>query len=265
MLSRGRWETRGWTYQESVASQALLYFTDSRIHLEIGTGDRRSQYTEGEASSRFVIWYITRMLVIQEYTRRTLRYSEDILRAITGILTAVYGTRMSFGIPWDEFSRAMLWSTTEFHRQPRYSTDADIFRTWSWTSANVPIYLTHPYDQDDTSPFTLAYWCRAVKDTDNGREVSWWKHIKTTKKWRSVGHTENSIDWKDGDILMSWSSGATPLALAWANGCIRSETPGELAIDCVKFEYELRLRRLQRRIPIWQDIFVTYQEMNLFN
>jgi hypothetical protein len=40
---------------------------------------------------------------------------------------------------------------------------------------------------------------------------------------------------------------------------------GRAGHDCVKFEYELRLRRLQRRIPIWQDIFVTYQEMNLFD
>jgi hypothetical protein len=97
----------------------LLHFTEFGLYCQTGSGTRKEHYAEGPMSGASYITYSTLMHMIGEYMIRSLTYPEDILRAFTGILTALYGNSTSFGMPWKDFSNAILWLATDFDHEPR--------------------------------------------------------------------------------------------------------------------------------------------------
>jgi hypothetical protein len=46
--------------------------------------------------------------MIREYMTTSLTYPTDILRAVTGILTALYGHSTSFGMSWKDIGKFIL-------------------------------------------------------------------------------------------------------------------------------------------------------------
>ncbi|KAF4545881.1 Heterokaryon incompatibility protein [Lasiodiplodia theobromae] len=139
--SDSKWYNRGWTYQEAVVSERLLYFTEEGAFLEIkgnsvllAEGDTRvSQRKKARRSSPSyydAVW---------EILHRKFTHSTDVLLAFQGVLNWVIekdcyiDKNHRFGIPFEEFDEAIQWKTgnTSHKRSP---ASPQKFPSWSWAS-----------------------------------------------------------------------------------------------------------------------------------
>lgn len=117
-VRKGKWYTRGWTYQEQCLSQRCLYFTSTEVFFQCPKSQWREGYDYGEdvkLSSDIQIrtgppWWSKRLrkdpdptpyrylgdvatdlqaesyqMAVQEYTRRNLTSESDVLNAFEGI------------------------------------------------------------------------------------------------------------------------------------------------------------------------------------
>ena len=135
-LNHSTWNTRGWTFQERIASKALLHFTEYGLFLEVGSTETKMQYAEGPVPGKSKTDFVKisssyskdvstlskdtlramsgRSIpglkgdlsskeefatTVSSYSERTLTYPSDILRAFSGLLIALYGQKTSFGTP----------------------------------------------------------------------------------------------------------------------------------------------------------------------
>lgn len=168
-----RWVTRGWTYQEEILSQRLLYFTKDRtiaasnLRKEevgfserlLGTGigeweynpwDQLKQLPRGsgkdfkQSALALKSWSLALpdyLAALHEFSRRNLTHPQDRVRAFSGILHALYGEGHLFGLPFEHFDLAILWGlNVSSYRTIAYSpTDqnedgSNLFPSWSWAS-----------------------------------------------------------------------------------------------------------------------------------
>ncbi|KAF4636460.1 hypothetical protein G7Y89_g1619 [Cudoniella acicularis] len=123
-IKSSRWMTRGWTYQEALLSTRRLIFTDQQVYYEC-YGHRDEKFigifpTNGVGSSP---WEIT--LRIEEYTKRSLTYDSDTLKAILGVLKAfengvVQGVRHCWGVPILPLPDRDLFSNLERRPDPEF-------------------------------------------------------------------------------------------------------------------------------------------------
>jgi hypothetical protein len=84
-----------------MTSWALLHFTEVGLYLQIGPIESKQVYAEGMVESNYdktSVW-LDFFGMVSIYSRRTLIHQTDVLRAFSGILTALYGTRTSFSMP----------------------------------------------------------------------------------------------------------------------------------------------------------------------
>ena len=167
------WNTRGWTFQEHGLSQRCLYFTDEEVFFNcIGLQWREAYALEGADERRDLEvrtgppWWsrglrkdpdptpyqylgdLTGTLTIkdyqqavQDYSRKTLSYPEDVLNAFEGIFNrftkwAAAGKlsiEQTQGIPVKHLHQALLWfpSDEAVIRRCNKSADAS-FSSWSW-------------------------------------------------------------------------------------------------------------------------------------
>lgn len=191
--------------------------------------------------------------MIEVYSRRTLTFATDILRALAGSLSAVYGERVSSGMPWDHFDRAILWEPYgfKFKHYPykqRDSIGPHIFPSWSWTSVEGKV----EFDRRGLHVYRLAHWARPVSDAEAAQKSYRWAPIEIpVRKIDMKSHASLSRD--DVEICAL-------AALARLNGCIRGDVPGSLRVDCSKEDYIERLkdRWPNRESSFWQDAFKGY-------
>lgn len=148
LLTRTRWDTRGWTFQETMLSRRLLYFTDAQAYFQCSCGicceDSVGEYHDpaayvaittnlwnpknlynadpdrnyGELSivhSRYSLEsealgaYNT---FVSYYLRRELSFTEDVLNAFDGLLHIFERsmvTKFWYGLPEKWFDHALLW------------------------------------------------------------------------------------------------------------------------------------------------------------
>ncbi|PWY90953.1 HET-domain-containing protein [Aspergillus heteromorphus CBS 117.55] len=177
-VRKGVWDTRGWTFQEQSLSQRCLYFTSDEIFFQCPEVQWREGYDYGEGHSPNTQvqirtgppWWSKRLRndpdptpyhylgdttngldvecyqrAVQEYSRRHLTYSHDILNAFEGIFNRFQqaqqssrdlSIRQTQGIPAHLMVQALLWFPSESCRQ-RVSTER--FSTWSWASWVGPV------------------------------------------------------------------------------------------------------------------------------
>ncbi|PYH71695.1 HET domain-containing protein [Aspergillus vadensis CBS 113365] len=180
-IRRSAWNTRCWTYQEQCLSQRCLYFTPHEVffnccemqcreayalqhrrgkeysNLELRTGppwwnrklrkdlDPTPYRYMGELNTnRLDIWdYQT---AVQDYTRKELKYEEDVFNAFQGIYNRFsvqeeqsLPIRQAQGIPARFLWQAMLWfpSHTAKKRVAQHGSPSWLptyFASWSWAS-----------------------------------------------------------------------------------------------------------------------------------
>ncbi|OAK93605.1 HET-domain-containing protein [Phaeosphaeriaceae sp. SRC1lsM3a] len=136
-LRSRHWNQRAWTYQENEASSNLLYFTDEGLFYISNIGEYGETFAEGPAPSAYTLkprekYNVAQ--VIRDYTKRTLTFPNDKLRAISGIFHALHGDRCFWGMPWLEFELAMLWYQ-DGKASSQQRNVHNIFPTWSWLAS----------------------------------------------------------------------------------------------------------------------------------
>jgi hypothetical protein len=169
-LEESKWKKRAWTYQEYLASKRLLFFGEYGLFVKTGFGLGSKTYAEGAAQRTHFRDEKVGLELVEVIGEKELTHSSDILRASSGILHAVYGNRMSFGMPWDEFDAAILWMPTAWDHTLRQSTQMDHFPTWSWASSSSCV----EFELQRKPVYSLAYWGRRTANgTATEGQYSW--------------------------------------------------------------------------------------------
>jgi hypothetical protein len=179
ILSFTRWETRGWTFQESHISRRSLYFTEHQLYFQCSCGMRCEDTNgEGHAPGAYIkhstnLWnpknpyaadaednwgdlFLNRAAYDNDnealsshdsfvcaYLRRELSFDSDILNAFQGIakvMSIAMDTAFYAGLPLKWLDHALLWQL--------YGTGARRhgFPSFSWSGwlggADAPHWLT---------------------------------------------------------------------------------------------------------------------------
>ncbi|KAJ6014015.1 hypothetical protein N7540_008606 [Penicillium herquei] len=167
-LDASTWISRGWTYQELHFSQRQFIFVADRIYyncrkllkVESSPGKRFSsmkRYSQPLKNSDPFKQYVAH---IQDYSKRSLTYADDILKAFSGILSDMsekHGVKSYHGIPLSPGGRGLEWiSRRRLQRRPT-------FPSWPWVGWIGPVYYStnfqYTLDGDD-----FYYHIRAVDE-----------------------------------------------------------------------------------------------------
>lgn len=144
------YDERGWTFQEKVLSRRVIAFTEHGLEWRcLKTVAQEQHHHIGKVASTYGDFSIARAdtlwpclkkwdNLVTSYLDRKLTYEEDILRAFSGISSALSGSMSEgflFGLPQQFFDAALLWVPTE-HLRPRKETTNGVasykFPSWSW-------------------------------------------------------------------------------------------------------------------------------------
>ncbi|KAF7591358.1 hypothetical protein BBP40_001636 [Aspergillus hancockii] len=150
------WNTRGWTYQEAVLAPKLLLFSDSGVFYECGycSGIRgeddtmRDGYTDERMfdlsfSNSTDISVVAKRYaeLLDSYTKRTLTYDLDILKAFSGVLHSQYRNYHYRGLPFSIFDIAIRWTTQDGKYTPRLAQETanSERQTWNGRSGDAAL------------------------------------------------------------------------------------------------------------------------------
>lgn len=185
--------------------------------------------------------------MIEKYTSKQLTYSGDMLRAYTGISNDTYGRRTSFGLPWDDFDRAILWIPLDTIEKSREELGLEEFPTWSWTTQRGSVYFLELYG----AVFSVAQWWRPIIENQPPHVQARYEPV------RAIAEAKNRVTprYCDIDYLE---------ALAWLHGCIRTPAPESLKIDWNAIDYRARLEQMWpgESLSYWRDAFQSYKELD---
>ncbi|KAM0812504.1 putative Heterokaryon incompatibility protein-domain-containing protein [Seiridium cardinale] len=166
-ISRTKWATRGWTYQEALLSSRRLVFTENHVYFQCGAmlasddfrdplenpGPVKSQRGEFNILELAFpkrldqVQYEQAGELINEFQKRDLSYASDGINAISGILR-IYEGRVLAGLPIPSnngldslgcLSLALAW-TTDSYLWPANSKmiRRSIFPSWTWAGWQRP-------------------------------------------------------------------------------------------------------------------------------
>lgn len=165
VLATSVWDTRAWTYQESLLSKRRLYFTDTQVYFQcscsvfcedgIGEGSDPSAdiftgsnlwnmgalYSAQTSTSDFGTAYLSRLPYhhpthairgyencLADYTARCISNPSDILNAFRGIQTVLEETMDTvfwYGLPEGYLDKALLWTLTRSHKRRDLTSSFD--------------------------------------------------------------------------------------------------------------------------------------------
>ncbi|PVH72263.1 HET-domain-containing protein [Cadophora sp. DSE1049] len=165
LMRRSTYNRRGWTFQERLLSRRCLYFTGHQVFFEcqehLCSEDRLTlplKSEDNEERSRrlfrsdnliksnliefgdpFASEEDRQLLryskIVEEYSRKQLSFSDDVLSAFAGIGTSLEllcNWTMVYGLPEQLLDRAILWEQKK-NTLPREGYHSQ-FPTWSWSS-----------------------------------------------------------------------------------------------------------------------------------
>lgn len=158
------YNTRGWTFQERLLSRRCLYFTPTQVVLECDCGvwsedkanerhpsDRSCERISGSSINRDLknLSSFTRRQrllqykwIIEEFSKKDLTISNDILDAFAGISAALKnlcGWDMTFGLPVQLLNRTLLWEQRA-KTSKRTGILAPGLPSWSWAAWTGGVY-----------------------------------------------------------------------------------------------------------------------------
>ncbi|KAE8397754.1 hypothetical protein BDV37DRAFT_291688 [Aspergillus pseudonomiae] len=113
-----KWSSRGWTFQES----GVFYQCRPRTHFkDEDHGDQELGFS------------------IAQMPLSSYEDLSDILDAFSGVLHLIYGVEHHYGLPFSDFSRAILWVTEDGRYPMRPPCISKTFPSWSWSSIDNAI------------------------------------------------------------------------------------------------------------------------------
>lgn len=245
------WSTRGWTYQEYVASQRLLFFTDCGLYLKDSFGVLNQKANSEGATGQIHNFHedALDLRTVETFTQRSLTYPSDVLRASAGVLQMLYKDRLFFGMPMDEFDSAMLWVPTKFGHRPRPSSESVIFPSWSWASSSTSV----KFPRRRYNPFGLARWGEVSSIPGSDKDEY---------------YIRDQISPDGGQIRATIQPNAFAHAgIAWLSGCVESEAPPDVLPNTSTHEYGSRLKKRwpQSHVSFWADAHSCYEDSSIFN
>jgi len=153
IIKESVWQSRAWTYQESILSRRLLVFGHNQMFfkckqtvwfedtvaeptVDMAVAKRpavKHQSRTLRPFSSLPAWYAYRRL-LQEYSRRTLSYPADAISAASGLLNTLADELGGYlcGLPVNEFHQALLW---QYVRAPVERLPWSDCKAPSWTWA----------------------------------------------------------------------------------------------------------------------------------
>ncbi|KAE8377963.1 heterokaryon incompatibility protein-domain-containing protein [Aspergillus bertholletiae] len=243
------WNTRGWTYQEAILSPRLLLFSDTGVFYECthrsGVRDEddtmrdlgvdESMFAVAFSGSNDISTSVKRYAeLVGAYTRRTLSYDSDILKAFSGILHAQYSSEHYCGLPFSIFDIAIRWKTRDPRYAKRFKQSGNDFPSWSWASVKGPIQVPYPkMFQGFTTP--LAVWARTCHASDSQSQ------IEIISPRMTQGRKKHKFNSRPGIPSLA-------LVRAWKKGCLSSEIPAILR-DAKTWQQEQKTI-----IKLWQSL-----------
>ena len=165
--------TRGWTLQEVILSQRMLWFTASELAWECGaesacecdatptsewicqSDTRLMRTTLTRISSHSTDLHHSWRALVQEFTRRDLTQATDRLPAISGLAASFkrhINSTYLFGLWKGELERHLLWCSDSFgNSAPQISCRSPLGQgyapTWSWASIPGAIWFSNLANQ----------------------------------------------------------------------------------------------------------------------
>ncbi|KAK2124078.1 heterokaryon incompatibility protein-domain-containing protein, partial [Fusarium oxysporum II5] len=155
------WFSRGWTFQEAAFSKRVFFFTTSQTFFlcretmyceesvwEVPDGDSMAAWAntktiEAERIKDLIILHTSNESYpeggyyrsVEEYTKRTLGYPQDILNAWAAVIQWMEedkkrGSTCSFGLPLDQFGFGLGWQPLHGHNPDPVNQRAG-FPSWS--------------------------------------------------------------------------------------------------------------------------------------
>jgi len=148
-LNSSLWNTRAWTYQESVLSTRLLIVSESQMYFTCHHGlafyeDRAFERAVKQASYRpdGHIHGVQRRSNIEvyagavaQYTRRQISFPEDTINAFSGVLSMLqdyFQGPFLVGLPSTEIDQALLWYPLRDQSRRKSKMGEDLFPSWAW-------------------------------------------------------------------------------------------------------------------------------------
>lgn len=256
------------TFQELHASSRCLFFTDDGIfHIDYTQRERHGKEAVSvyeESTGRHVRdhWgrgdrahYYTNM--VHEYTAKTLTFPSDILRAFSGALFDNYESRTMFGLPWNDFDRAVLWYVDNEDGMVTPPLGAGVYPSWSWSSASgqKSFHAERPYG--------LAYWARVQSLDDVGFPVREIVVAKPDEDDLRMFSSMKELAQRDANYLQK----ARVIAgLAWHEGCVILPRSHEISTDCSRERYTERLgEKWTKYSAYWHAAFGRHNPRDLFS
>jgi hypothetical protein len=197
--------------------------------------------------------------MVVAYTKKALTFPSDILRALSGALHQFYGSRTSFGLPWGDFDRGLLWQRS--HRKvERIGPDVTTpLPSWSWTSSLG--WKQFSFDSG-TRPLALAYWGKVLNSNIDHLCPSLEPQVDVA---RPVKADLNKFNVVSASASPRNSHNYIVAGLAWDGSCLSKGVPKEMCVDCSREEYT---RRLEQRWPdytsYWLDTVGSHQPSQIF-
>ncbi|KAK7917985.1 hypothetical protein PG985_009859 [Apiospora marii] len=148
---------RGWTYQEYKMSPRRILFHSRELHWECSCSVWHEELVRGAEVDKYIddrmkvilagfpdLGYLSH--IVGNYNKRTLRYEEDALPGITGLLSVLsrsFAGGFLYGLPTMFFDRALGWTPHWSHinlrrrltsdRSPENRLSPSGLPSWSWT------------------------------------------------------------------------------------------------------------------------------------
>lgn len=197
------WNSRAWTFQESLFSPRRIFFTTEQTIYNCSCGwncegieptqprtlnsDNRYRirnWMVRQAPSTFSNHYSpsTIYLLIRQYSQRQLSFSNDVLNAFSGVLHAYDNlslpVRNLWGIPilsqetsvLESFNIGMSWNFSSTKAPTSLNRRGD-FPSWSWTGWEYPVFYKSWYTS--RMEYSALHELNAAIEINDGSKVSW--------------------------------------------------------------------------------------------
>lgn len=146
------YHTRGWTYQEERMSPRKIIFHNQTIHWECQCSVFHEDMVFGAQTDEWIESFLNAIVagfpdlnaldgLIFRYNKRRLRYDEDALPAIAGVLAVVsrsFAGGFLYGLPEMFFDRVLGWRSLPRHGSLRRRTASTEVRESKFSESGLP-------------------------------------------------------------------------------------------------------------------------------
>lgn len=193
--------------------------------------------------------------IVTSYTTKTLTFPSDILRAISGALHQIYGSRTFFGLPWSDFDRCLLWRRYHWNAERIEPSGATSLPSWSWISSLGKKQYDHL-----SRPLALAYWAKVLVSSSDALRPS-----VRTQVYVAQPVEADRLAFDSATASTLFLTSYIVAGLACDSNCLSTDVPQEMRFDCSREEYTRRLRhRWPDYTSYWLDTVGRYQSSQIF-